>query len=141
MPFGAPSHTVPKSGCRFRRPHDAISVEEWGSTDAALPSAFHGLSAGKGRRPLRDSPPAVGWLALAGLVESDPHAATSETTKALAILRNVRISKTMPFAGRLLRVGRHTAAVSTNVTGVARNSRSATVAARIRPRSAGVTVV
>src|SRR5215467_6475784 len=53
MPFGAPSHTVPKSGWRFRSPHDAISVDELGSTGDALMSVFHGLSAGNGRRPPR----------------------------------------------------------------------------------------
>src|SRR3954453_11405944 len=59
MPLGAPSHVVPKSGCRFRSPHDAIKVNERGSTDAALMSAFHGLSAGKGRRPSSEAPPFV----------------------------------------------------------------------------------
>src|SRR5690349_17755271 len=55
MPFGAPLYTVPKSGWRFRRPHDAMRVDEFGSTAEALTSVFHGLSAGKGRRPLSDT--------------------------------------------------------------------------------------
>src|SRR5947208_3433982 len=54
MPFGAPLYTVPKSGCRLRRPHDAMSVDDFGSAGDALMSVFHGLSAGNGRRPLRD---------------------------------------------------------------------------------------
>src|SRR5215467_11028518 len=57
MPFGAPSHTVPKSGWRFRTPHDAMSVDELGSTAAPVITVFHALSSGNGRFPLSDSPP------------------------------------------------------------------------------------
>src|SRR6185295_15425522 len=55
MPFGAPLYVVPKSGWRLRTPHDVMSVDEFGSTAEALMSVFHGLSAGKGRRPLNDT--------------------------------------------------------------------------------------
>src|SRR5262245_54587017 len=60
MPFGAPSHTVPKSGWRFRTPHDAMSVDEFGSTAAPVTTVFHALSAGNGRLPFSDSPPLAG---------------------------------------------------------------------------------
>src|ERR1041385_2400766 len=53
IPFGAPSHTVPKSGCSPTLPQLAISAEEFGSTAAADTSRFHGLSEGNGRRPCR----------------------------------------------------------------------------------------
>src|SRR6476659_1794752 len=55
MPFGAPFHTVPKSGWRPRSspPQLASSVDEAGSTGSPDTSRFHGLSAGKGRRPPR----------------------------------------------------------------------------------------
>ena len=58
IPFGAPSHTVPKSGWRFLTPHDAISVDDFGSTCAPVMTVFHGLSSGNGRRPPSDSPAA-----------------------------------------------------------------------------------
>src|SRR3954451_4763905 len=55
MPFGAPFHTVPKSGWRPRSspPQLASSVDDAGSTGSPDTSRFHGLSAGKGRRPPR----------------------------------------------------------------------------------------
>src|SRR5512132_3200125 len=60
MPLGAPSHTVPKSGCTFRvePPQLLMSVVEFGSTGWAEMSVFHGLSAGKTvRDPVVPPPP------------------------------------------------------------------------------------
>ncbi len=52
MPFGAPFHTVPKSGCSDRvAPQLAINAAELGSTGSAETSRFHALSTGKSRRP------------------------------------------------------------------------------------------
>src|SRR3954470_2569482 len=53
MPFGAPFHTVPKSGWRPRSspPQLASSVDDAGSTGSPDTSRFHGLSAGKGGCP------------------------------------------------------------------------------------------
>src|SRR3954462_8421983 len=61
MPLGAPSHTVPKSGCtRFVAPPQLlISVVEFGSTGCAEMSVFHGLSAGNTRRDPTVPPPPV----------------------------------------------------------------------------------
>src|SRR6476469_4940356 len=61
MPFGAPSQTVPKSGCtRFVAPPQLlISVVEFGSTGWAEMSVFHGLSAGKTVRVPVEPPPPV----------------------------------------------------------------------------------
>src|SRR5512133_2590890 len=53
IPFGAPSHTVPKSGCSPLLPQLAISADEFASTGSADTSMFHGLSEGNGRRPCR----------------------------------------------------------------------------------------
>src|SRR3954470_22242316 len=55
MPFGAPFHTVPKSGCSpvAALPHAAMSVAEFGSTGSPDTSRFHALSAGNGRLPCR----------------------------------------------------------------------------------------
>src|SRR5579872_1895169 len=81
MPFGAPSYVVPKSGCRLRRPHDAISVADCGSTDAFMMSVFHALSAGNGRRPFSD-PPGAGAsdpLGDSGRVD-DEHDTTKHTS-------------------------------------------------------------
>src|SRR6187551_2660258 len=61
MPFGAPSQTVPKSGCtRFVAPPQLlISVVELGSTGWVAMSVFHGLSAGKTVRVPVEPPPPV----------------------------------------------------------------------------------
>src|SRR4051794_40153856 len=55
MPFGAPFHTVPKSGWRPRSspPQLASSVDEAGSTGSPDASRFQALSVGKGRLPPR----------------------------------------------------------------------------------------
>src|SRR5215831_20541118 len=61
MPFGAPSQTVPKSGCtRFVAPPQLlINVVELGSTGSAEMSVFHALSAGKTVRVPVEPPPPV----------------------------------------------------------------------------------
>src|SRR5512146_350684 len=76
MPLGAPSYVVPKSGCRFRNPHDAIRVAEFGSTGALVITVFHGLSVGNGRRPPNGAPLASGETAPAGS-DADEHPARS----------------------------------------------------------------
>src|SRR4051812_4093018 len=84
MPFGAPLYVVPKSGCRLRRPHDAISVAELASTGVLLTSVFHGLSLGNGRRPFSDPPPALSVGTLdGGSLDEAPHAAIATTVSVL----------------------------------------------------------
>src|SRR2546425_2257061 len=57
MPFGAPSQTVPKSGCRpVLRPMLAINAAEFGSTGAPEISWFQGLSGGKTCWPSMKAP-------------------------------------------------------------------------------------
>src|SRR5690606_4503049 len=54
IPFGAPFHTVPKSGCSTRpAPQLAMSAAELGSTALEEISVFHALLDGNGRRPWR----------------------------------------------------------------------------------------
>src|SRR3954469_3091123 len=53
MPLGDPFQIVPKSAWSPRDPHDAMSCADAASTGAPEMSAFHALSAGKGRRPAR----------------------------------------------------------------------------------------
>src|SRR5438309_4533922 len=96
IPFGAPSQTVPKSECKLRSPHEAISVGDIGSTADALTSVFQGLSAGNGRRPLSDAglaavPPPEAFLGsgsdgVAALEESllELHAVTVARTTAIS---------------------------------------------------------
>src|SRR6266571_5523935 len=60
MPFGAPSHTVPKSGCRpALRPMLAIRLAEFGSTGCDEMSVFQGLSGGKTCLPAMEAPAPV----------------------------------------------------------------------------------
>src|SRR5438552_15469918 len=60
MPFGAPSQTVPKSGCRpVLRPMLAMRAAEFGSTGAVEMSWFQGLSAGNTCWPSMNAPPPV----------------------------------------------------------------------------------
>src|SRR5262245_2149063 len=85
MPLGAPFHVVPKSGCRPRDPHDAMSWADAGSTGSPDTSAFHALSAGNGRRPSR-LPFAPGASELGPLAPSMP-LAEHDTTSAAATPR------------------------------------------------------
>ena len=72
-------------------PHEAISVDEFGSTGDTLMSAFHGLSVGNGRRPSSDAPPVVGF-------EVDPGFATPGS---LAALQAARQRHEMRIIGRM----------------------------------------
>src|SRR5438552_18630801 len=79
MPLGAPLYVVPKSGCKLRSPHDAMSVAELASTGELVMSVFHALSAGNGRRPFSDATAAVSTVA--GAID-EPHAAAERNTNA-----------------------------------------------------------
>src|SRR5512146_591059 len=102
MPFGAPSYVVPKSGCRFRKPHDVMRVAELGSTGALVITVFHALSSGKGRRPPSGAPLASGETAPAGS-EADEHPARSND--AMRKLESCMVNLcSLPDAGAVMAV-------------------------------------
>src|SRR5690606_4639809 len=77
MPIGAPSHSVPKSGCRFEsRPMLSMKFSLFGCSGFSEMSVFHGLCAGNMGQPARVVPcapgPPVVLVELAELVELPP---------------------------------------------------------------------
>src|SRR4051812_10581501 len=74
----------PKSGWRLRRPHDAMSVAEPGSTGSVETSAFHGLSSGKTRRV-----PSAGLEGVSGV---EPGGSVSDRSADEQAARRIRAS-------------------------------------------------